>query len=61
MTICFYSSGSTDLLIREMLTGKLLEVIVFDNGKGKNTLFIEGIEDAYKTLKDKCNLPRVNH
>ncbi|ENB2086004.1 hypothetical protein ACM65P_004586 [Vibrio alginolyticus] len=53
----FYSSGSTDLLIREMLTGKLLEISVIDNEKEKIHFSLEGIEDAYTTLKDKCNLP----
>ncbi|HHF3128692.1 MULTISPECIES: hypothetical protein [Vibrio] len=54
----FYSSGSTDLLIREMLTGKLLEVSVIDNEEEKIRFSLEGIEDAYTTLKDKCNLPK---
>lgn len=53
----FYSSGSIDLLIREMLTGKLLEVSVIDNEKERIYFSLEGIEDAYRTLKNKCNLP----
>ncbi|HGF5229003.1 TPA: hypothetical protein ACF371_001141 [Vibrio parahaemolyticus] len=54
----FYSSGSTDLLIQKMLTGKLLEVSLIDNEKEKIHFSLEGIEEAYITLKDKCNLPK---
>ncbi|NMU67235.1 hypothetical protein HKA89_00455 [Vibrio parahaemolyticus] len=53
----FYSSGSSDLLIQKMLTGKLLEVSVIDNEKEKIYSSLEGIEEAYITLKDKSNLP----
>lgn len=50
----FYSSDSATLLIREMLLGKLVGVSVLD-GDEKIYFSLRGIEDAYTTLKDKCD------
>lgn len=50
----FYSSDSMTWLIREMLLGKLVEISMLD-GYEKIYFSLKGIEDAYTTLKDKCD------
>ncbi|HHF2919230.1 TPA: hypothetical protein ACPJ0H_002718 [Vibrio diabolicus] len=51
----FYSSDSATSLIQEMLLGKSLEVRMLD-GDQKMYFSLKGIEEAYTTLKDKCDL-----